>query len=106
MRGLIQLIKYADPLCSFTKTLINTELRIIEAMKWAYAQRTKLGDPSDPEITDIVNQVFIFKIIFQSVIYLLMVDHVISSGTKCCKKGVLFHLYGIHLVPGFICNVT
>jgi len=30
--------------------------RIIEAMKWAYAQRTKLGDPSDPEITDIVNQ--------------------------------------------------
>ena len=82
-------------------------------MKWAYAQRTKLGDPSDPEITDIVNQVFIFKIIFQSVIYLLMVDHVISSGTKCSKKGVtlslisyLFNLYGIHLVPGFICNVT
>jgi len=30
--------------------------RITEAFKWAYALRTELGDPSDPEITDFVNQ--------------------------------------------------
>ncbi len=32
-------------------------LRVTEAFKWAYALRTELGDPSDPEITDIVNEV-------------------------------------------------
>ena len=45
-------------------------------MKWAYAQRTKLGDPSDPEITDIVNQVFIFKITFQ----LSLINYLIYMG--------------------------
>ena len=29
--------------------------RITEAFKWAFAQRTELGDPNDSDITDIVN---------------------------------------------------
>eukprot|EP00095_Tigriopus_kingsejongensis_P011280 maker-scaffold14_size734282-snap-gene-1.21 protein:Tk11280 transcript:maker-scaffold14_size734282-snap-gene-1.21-mRNA-1 annotation:"gamma-glutamyltranspeptidase 1" len=30
--------------------------RVAEAFKWAYAQRTKLGDPFDESITDFINQ--------------------------------------------------
>ncbi len=36
--------------------------RIIEAFKWAYAVRTKLGDPADEEITDMVNEVCILHV--------------------------------------------
>ena len=31
--------------------------RMTEAFKWAYAQRTKLADPQDSDVTDIVNDV-------------------------------------------------
>ena len=31
--------------------------RIVEAFKWAYAVRTRLGDPNDPAITEEVQQV-------------------------------------------------
>jgi gamma-glutamyltranspeptidase len=34
--------------------------RVAEAFKWAYAQRSKLGDPFDPEITTFVNEVRFF----------------------------------------------
>ena len=33
------------------------QFRITEAFKWAYAVRTELGDPSDPDITQFVNEV-------------------------------------------------
>ena len=31
--------------------------RMAEAFKWAYAERTKLGDPTDPEISEEIRQV-------------------------------------------------
>ena len=31
--------------------------RIIEAFKWAYAARSNMGDPADPEITQVMNEV-------------------------------------------------
>ncbi len=31
--------------------------RIVEAFKWAYAYRSKIGDPEDPDITKIVNDI-------------------------------------------------
>ena len=31
--------------------------RIAEAFKWAFGDRTQMGDPDDPEITDIMNEV-------------------------------------------------
>lgn len=31
--------------------------RMVEAFKWAYAERSKLGDPADSDITDIVSEV-------------------------------------------------
>ena len=31
--------------------------RMTEAFKWAYAQRAKLGDPTDPDITEEINEV-------------------------------------------------
>jgi hypothetical protein len=36
--------------------------RVAESFKWAYAQRSKLGDPFDTDITDFVNQVKIQNI--------------------------------------------
>ncbi len=48
--------------------------RIVEALKWAYAERTHMGDPRDPEITDYINSVrirsnitlqYILNILFQ-----------------------------------------
>jgi len=35
--------------------------RVAESFKWAYAQRSKLGDPFDTDITDFVNQVKVQK---------------------------------------------
>jgi len=35
----------------------NNFFRITESFKWAYALRTELGDPSDPEITEFIQQV-------------------------------------------------
>ena len=32
--------------------------RIVEAFKFAYAERSLLGDPNDPEITDLMQKVF------------------------------------------------
>ena len=31
--------------------------RIAEAFKWAFGDRTKMGDPADPEIADIISEV-------------------------------------------------
>ena len=31
--------------------------RLVEALKWAYAERTHMGDPYDPEITDFIESV-------------------------------------------------
>ena len=31
--------------------------RVVEAFKWAYGQRSNLGDPGDSDITEIINQV-------------------------------------------------
>ena len=33
--------------------------RIAEAFKWAYAERSKLGDPGDPEITAFIEEVIL-----------------------------------------------
>ncbi len=39
----------------------NTYSRVAESFKWAYALRTELGDPSDPDITDLINEVSSLK---------------------------------------------
>jgi hypothetical protein len=41
--------------------ILNAYSRVAESFKWAYALRTELGDPSDPDITDLINEVSSLK---------------------------------------------
>jgi hypothetical protein len=48
-------------LCNFDIKILNVYSRVAESFKWAYALRTELGDPSDPDITDLINEVSSLK---------------------------------------------
>jgi gamma-glutamyltranspeptidase/glutathione hydrolase/leukotriene-C4 hydrolase len=54
--------------------------RITEALKWAYGQRSKLGDPFDSEITDDINEVC--KQIYVELKRVLIFFHIIIVGGK------------------------
>jgi hypothetical protein len=43
--------------------------RVTEAFKWAYALRTELGDPYDPQITDVINEVSVLKYNQRSILF-------------------------------------
>ena len=46
--------------------------RLVESFKYGYAYRSQLGDPSDSNITRLVNQVLLFEV---SVYYILESHH-------------------------------
>ena len=39
--------------------------RLVEALKWAYAERTHMGDPYDPDISDYIESVRHWNLEFQ-----------------------------------------
>jgi hypothetical protein len=46
---------------NFDIKILDAYSRVAESFKWAYALRTELGDPSDPDITDLINEVSSLK---------------------------------------------
>ena len=52
--------------------------RITEAFKWAYAERTKLGDPTDPAITEEMNKVCELNFILPVHVLLSFVLQIVS----------------------------
>ena len=60
--------------------------RLVEAYKWGYAYRSKLGDPFDANITHIVNHVRNFLFYYQTIGWTFLLILSLFSFPKDCGK--------------------